>query len=171
MPDAYHIRAATSADAEAAGRIWSVMAEQHRAYDAEVWCWSDRAERSWSDHFRQMIDTDEMIGLLAESDAGRVTGIVVAVVKESADVFETTRSGFVWDLCVLPEARGCGLGRRLMEAAFDEMRRRGCDDVILHVGLENRAAIGLYEKLGMRPVMYRMYRRLTPADDDRTPDG
>ena len=34
------------------------------------------------------------------------------------------------------------------------------EDVTLHVALANPAARRLYEKLGMRPVMHRMYRRL-----------
>ena len=41
-----------------------------------------------------------------------------------------------------------------------QLRERGCDDAVLHVDIRNRAAGRFYEKIGMRRVMSRMYRKL-----------
>lgn len=160
MKQQYTIRPAKREDADAVGPIWRHMAEQHRGYDPEVWCWAHDAPTQWARGFAEFLDRDDMVLLVAEAEGGQLTGLAVGNIRETLPTFQTHTNGFVWDLCVLPDHRRCGLGRRLMERMFDEMKRRGCDDVILHVALRNRAGIRLYEKLGMRPVMYRMYKRL-----------
>lgn len=48
------------------------------------------------------------------------------------------------------EARGRGLGRRLMMAAIDAARRQGLERIELEVFASNTRAIALYESLGFR---------------------
>ena len=160
MKQRYTIRPARRDDADAVGPVWQHMAEQHRAYDPEVWCWALDAPDRYVRGFAEFFDRDDMVLLVAEEDDGALVGVAVGNIRDTLPTFQTRTNGFVWDLCVLPTHRRRGIGRRLMEEMFDEMKRRGCDDVILHVALRNRAGIRLYEKLGMRPVMYRMYKRL-----------
>jgi ribosomal protein S18 acetylase RimI-like enzyme len=52
------------------------------------------------------------------------------------------------DLFVEGEARGSGLGRALVEAAFERARERGCARIELDVNEANPAALALYESLG-----------------------
>jgi ribosomal protein S18 acetylase RimI-like enzyme len=52
------------------------------------------------------------------------------------------------DLYVDDAARGAGLGRALVEAAFERARKRGCRRMELDVNEENTAAIAFYESLG-----------------------
>ena len=61
-----------------------------------------------------------------------------------------TESDDCWleDIFVEEAARGSGLGRALMEAAFDRARERGCARMELDVNEANPAAVGLYESLG-----------------------
>ncbi len=55
-------------------------------------------------------------------------------------------TGKIGRVCVLPEARGLGLGARLIEAALDELRRQpGISGAYL--GSQSHAT-GFYEKLG-----------------------
>lgn len=51
---------------------------------------------------------------------------------------------------LLPEAQGQGLGRRLIDTLFAELRRRGVPG--LHLGMDpaNRGAAAFYERLGMQ---------------------
>lgn len=51
---------------------------------------------------------------------------------------------------LLPETQGQGLGRRLIETLFDELRRRGVTG--LHLGMDpaNAGAAVFYERLGMQ---------------------
>jgi ribosomal protein S18 acetylase RimI-like enzyme len=52
------------------------------------------------------------------------------------------------DIYVAPEARGSGVGRALVEAAFERARERGCLRIELDVNEANPAAVALYESLG-----------------------
>jgi len=60
-----------------------------------------------------------------------------------------SRGGYlVSNLAVHPGYRGRGIARRLMEAAMERVEKRGAPWVALEVRRDNRAAKGLYEKLG-----------------------
>lgn len=59
----------------------------------------------------------------------------------------------VHDLSVVPEARGRGVGRRLLGAVEAEGRRRGCCKLTLEV-LENNRARRLYEACGFEQAEY-----------------
>jgi ribosomal protein S18 acetylase RimI-like enzyme len=52
------------------------------------------------------------------------------------------------DLFVDPEARRSGLGRALVEAAFERARERGCMRMDLDVNEANAAAVALYRAVG-----------------------
>jgi ribosomal protein S18 acetylase RimI-like enzyme len=52
------------------------------------------------------------------------------------------------DLFVDPEARGSGLGRTLVEAAFERARQRGCARMELDANEANGAAVALYRSMG-----------------------
>jgi ribosomal protein S18 acetylase RimI-like enzyme len=52
------------------------------------------------------------------------------------------------DLYVDDGARGTGLGRALVEAAFERARQRGCRRIELDVNESNTAALAFYESLG-----------------------
>jgi ribosomal protein S18 acetylase RimI-like enzyme len=60
--------------------------------------------------------------------------------------------GWVGGVGVVPNHRGEGLGRRLMEALADEARARGVKRLWLEVLVQNEPAIRLYEKLGYEHV-------------------
>lgn len=61
-------------------------------------------------------------------------------------------SAFVKDLAVHPRARGRGIGRTLMLAAFHAFAMRGATHVDLKVREENAVALALYHSLGMTVV-------------------
>lgn len=51
---------------------------------------------------------------------------------------------------VLPEARGCGLGRRLLSECMGFARDTGFRRMMLHTHKSHAAACALYEKVGWR---------------------
>jgi predicted GNAT family N-acyltransferase len=76
----------------------------------------------------------------------RIDGVPVG----SARLLVTGDIGKVGRVCVLPQARGTGLGAALMRAAVDEFRRLG---TIRKVKLGAQLhALGFYERLGFQPV-------------------
>ena len=56
------------------------------------------------------------------------------------------------DIFVEAGARGTGLGRALLEAAFGRARERGCARVELDVNETNQAALALYRSLGFEAI-------------------
>jgi len=57
----------------------------------------------------------------------------------------------IHDIAVRPEARGRGVGRKLLIAVEDEARKLGCCKVTLEVRADNTVAKGLYQSVGFKP--------------------
>jgi ribosomal-protein-alanine N-acetyltransferase len=69
------------------------------------------------------------------------------------------------NIAVHPELRDNGLGRKLLNHLLLEADSRAAEKIFLEVRPSNRAAIGLYEKLGFK-VLYRRPRYYTPEGED-----
>ena len=156
----YFVRAAKASDVTKVTAMWELMASQHQAYDGEVWCWSQDAPLHWAQWYRDLLRKREMVLSVAQDASGELIGFAIASCKDNPNVFTVTIAGEVWDLFVHPDHRNRGVGRALMVWTFDTLKFLGAEDVKLHVSLANPAAVHLYETLGLRPVMYRMYKRL-----------
>jgi [ribosomal protein S18]-alanine N-acetyltransferase len=69
------------------------------------------------------------------------------------------------NIAVRPDLRGQGLGRRLLHHLLREAQIREAEKIFLEVRPSNRAAIGLYERLGFK-VLYRRPRYYAPEGED-----
>ena len=69
------------------------------------------------------------------------------------------RDGFIDDVYLVPEARGAGLGRRLLAFALAEAERLGVRTLHLEVDVENERATGLYRADGFEETGRRLMRR------------
>ena len=58
--------------------------------------------------------------------------------------------GEIYIIGVVPSFQGRGLGRELVLEGMRHLSGRGCETVMLYTEGDNAAAVGLYEKLGMR---------------------
>ncbi len=71
--------------------------------------------------------------------------------------------GWVYYLAVDPDARLCGVGRRMMEAAEAWLSARGAPKLQLMVREENDAVCAFYERLGYAPQATKVFGKwLTP---------
>jgi GNAT superfamily N-acetyltransferase len=103
-------------------------------------------ERTW----RRRIDgirPDETI-LVAER-AGAVVGFTSAGTTRDRDA-DPRAVGEVYAVYLLPEAWGCGAGRRLLEQAVSLLADSGFGHAVLWVLETNARARGFYEHLGWR---------------------
>src|SRR5215210_174237 len=67
-------------------------------------------------------------------------------------------------MAVAPEARGKGLGKRIMQGVIDEAAERGDRSVLLEVFEHNTPAVNLYEGLGFKPLRRLVGYHHDPVD-------
>ena len=77
---------------------------------------------------------------------GRPVGVAVCFLGLST--FQARHLINIHDLAVVPEWRGKGVGRALLEAVESHASRRGCCKITLEVQDDNSRARGLYEHFG-----------------------
>ncbi|WP_115862987.1 GNAT family N-acetyltransferase [Halorussus litoreus] len=66
--------------------------------------------------------------------------------------FHDGETGYVAEITVAPTHRREGRARRLLVAAFDRLRSKGCSEIRLTVHPENGPARQLYDSLGFEEV-------------------
>ena len=92
------------------------------------------------DSIEALINDENKIAMKAFLDDDSVVAYVGAsYVLDEAEI---------GNICVLPEYRGMGMGKRLLNALMDELKSRGIATVFLEVESDNTNAIALYEKAG-----------------------
>jgi ribosomal protein S18 acetylase RimI-like enzyme len=84
----------------------------------------------------------------AAGDASEPAGICQLRFRWS--IWTSAEDCWLEDLYVLPVARRTGLGRALVDAAFDRARERGCVRIELDVDEDNEPALALYRACGFR---------------------
>ena len=97
-------------------------------------------------YLAERLARDESVVLLAADADGTTLGFVQMYPTFSS--LRAARVFVLYDLFVDPAARQRGLGRRLMEAAAEEARRRGAVSLVLSTAKTNHPAQRLYESLG-----------------------
>lgn len=98
--------------------------------------------------------TEPMGGFVAERD-GRLIGIVHWVIHRST--WNTRNICYLQDLFTVPEARGSGAGRRLIEAVNAMARAKDCFRVYWQTHESNLQAQDLYDKVAEKSgfIVYR----------------
>ena len=119
------------------------MEEFEELYASEQACFGD----SWT---REMLRA-ELENPLTVPVYDRVDGKIVAfafgrVVVDEAELFQ---------IGTLPEYRGRGIAKSLLERLHGKMRERGAAVCFLEVRSRNAAAISLYEKSGYERISVR----------------
>jgi ribosomal protein S18 acetylase RimI-like enzyme len=96
-----------------------------------------------SKRMRQLMAGDETKVLLAGAGPDGL-----AVLRFRPSIWSEALECYLAELYVVPERRGEGLGRALLEAAIELARSEGADHMDLGTSEDDRAARGLYESLG-----------------------
>ncbi|MFV8753672.1 GNAT family N-acetyltransferase [Nannocystaceae bacterium ST9] len=138
---ALELRRATESDVPA------LLAQMQPFNEGERIPWQpERIERA----LRRLL-ADESLGLVVVAiDAATLHGY--AVLTFGFDLEWGGRDAFVTELWVVPEARGRGLGERLLQAADSHARAAGVGALHLVVRHENEGARRLYEREGFKAV-------------------
>jgi ribosomal protein S18 acetylase RimI-like enzyme len=129
------VRLAGSDDAEAIGRL---LHDFNTEYDYDT-----PGPEAVAKRIGELIETgDVTVLLVGDGPEG------LALLRFRPSLWSETLDCYMEELYVVPDRRGQGLGRALMEAAMDHARERGAGYMDLGTAETDTAARALYEKLG-----------------------
>lgn len=94
---------------------------------------------------RHMLTRARAATLVCEMD-GRIQGSAVMLWRKNG------LTGHLASIATHPDARGLGLGRRLLEACEEAAAHRGCRRIFLEVRVDNTLAIAFYQRHGYEVV-------------------
>ncbi|HEU4720211.1 MAG TPA: GNAT family N-acetyltransferase [Gemmatimonadaceae bacterium] len=155
------IRRATSADLPRLGRLGALLVEVHHAFDAQRFLPArDRMPADYAAFLLRQLEKPSVAVLVAD-DVGDVVGYAYGVVEGYDYMALRGPAGVLHDIIVDPEARGRGVGRRLLDAVIEDMRARGAPRLVLSTAARNEAAQRLFASAGFRPTMIEMTRELS----------
>lgn len=108
-------------------------------------------DTTWS----RLNDPAEPMFLRGAFEGGKLLGIVQCVIHRTTWSMEW--NCYLQDLFTVPEARGKGVARRLIEHVYDEAKKRGCFRVYWQTHETNAEAQVLYNKVADRSgfIVYR----------------
>jgi ribosomal protein S18 acetylase RimI-like enzyme len=119
---------------------------------------SEENADKWISFIRGSLASGESFLLVAKTNNKPVGFVKGSVPKYPLEVSE--HFGTIDDLCVLPEFRGRGVGRKLVVESLKTLKAKGVNAARLRVLKENEVAVKLYEKLGFKIYDYGMEKTL-----------
>lgn len=135
--------------AATAQTVWDDIPEDERIRLARL---------EWEKHIRKKIEPflegGRIESWVAEDPSGAFLGYIV--VGPGGGFLTPESCGFVYDVWVVPEHRGKGVGRHLVAWAVEWARGRKYRKIKLEVAESNPRARRLYEELGFRPERHHM---------------
>jgi GNAT superfamily N-acetyltransferase len=131
----FAVRRAEAADAETVGRL---LHDFNSEFDEPT-----PGARALAERFRELLAAREVTVLLGGDGPHGL-----AVLRFRPGIWANALECYLAELYVVPDRRGHGLGRALMEAAIDLARREGADHMDLGTSEDDVAARALYESLG-----------------------
>jgi GNAT superfamily N-acetyltransferase len=147
--------------------LWTELLERH----AEVWSRLPQrtTDESWARRRGQYEGwlADEGSFVLVARRGGAAVGYIVVHVGEGDETYLTgERMGAIGTLVVTAEERDDGVGGRLFDAAMEELRRLGIDDLLVGHMEGNQAARRFYERRGFTPFVHLLYAKRPGAEPD-----
>lgn len=150
MIDPVRIRPATLADVPVLLEFEQGVVEAERPFDPTL----KRTDTRYYD-IDEMICAPHMELLVADVN-GKLAGCGYARIESSKPYLQHTQHAYLGFMYVLPEYRGRGINRQLIEALQTWAQAQGITELRLEVYVQNESAIKAYEKIGFIRHMYEM---------------
>ncbi len=106
-----------------------------------------------------MIHAEEVLVLVAE-EAGELIASGYARIADFKNYYKYDKFAYLGFMYTVPESRGKGVNKMIMEALLSWCKERGMEEVRLDVFAENAGAIRAYEKVGFKQHLIKMRRSL-----------
>jgi aminoglycoside 6'-N-acetyltransferase I len=140
-----------------------------RPDDARLWCEMRHAlwpEGPAEEHAAEIEDfftgrsREPLAVLVAEAAPGQLAGFAELSIRPQAEGCTTDRVGYLEGWYVIPEARGQGVGRALVEAAEDWARAQGCTEFASDAEADNERSAAAHRALGFtEAALIRCFRK------------
>lgn len=113
--------------------------------------WQIKAEQLDKEHLnkalRDIINNESVV--LCAFDDQKLAGFVIFG-PSGQSIFTEERTGFIYDLYVMPNYRGRGVAQKLIADCYKLTEEMGFKTIALNVFSKNKPARKLYEKLGFK---------------------
>lgn len=119
--------------------------------------------RDWKWRKGRHVDDDvarEPQGIFVAEEGGEVIGCITTWMDRQAGI------GHIPNLALVPEARGKGYGRRLIEFALSHFRENGLTHARIETLVQNELGNHLYQSLGFREVARQIHFAMELNGDD-----
>lgn len=149
------IKQATARDLPKIAKLAGELVRQHQAFDAKRFLFIENPESGYEWWFGKELQNKKAIILCAKLGT-KIVGYAYARLEPKDWNALLDAHGALHDLLVAEEARGQGVGRKLLERVQSELRARGAARLVLHTATKNLAAQKLFAALGFRKTMIEM---------------
>ena len=150
------IRRATARDVPAIVPLWQEMMDLHAALEVQRFRPAADGAEYWAEAVAGWLKDEHCCALVAEA-GDRLLGYIIGWLRQPAPVFEPVVYGFVSDICVVPDCRRRGIGRRLFEALKAWFRERGASYVSMRVAVANPVSQAFWRSVGCEDYMDDMW--------------
>jgi len=131
-------------------RVREVLAD-----DASEWfrlrklLWDQSSD---DEHRSEMLDiyehTDTQLILVAETDGGKIIGFLEASIRPYVEDCHSDHVGYLEGWFVEPQYRKNGIGRKLVKAAENWARKKGCTEMASDSEIGNDLSLKAHQTLG-----------------------
>jgi len=154
------IRRATRADIPVLGRLGALLVKAHHDFDPKRFiAATSQTSAGYGWFLGTQLEEPEVAVFVAEENGG-VVGYAYVGVEDRDYMSLRGPAGVLHDVVVDPAHRARGIGRKLVDAALEFLRRRGAPQVVLSTAQQNEYAQRLFAAAGFRPTMIEMTREL-----------
>jgi ribosomal protein S18 acetylase RimI-like enzyme len=154
------IRPATAADVPVMGRLGALLVSTHHDFDPKRFiAATPQTADAYGSFLGSQIGEPTIVLFVAQKDS-EVVGYTYAGVEGRDYMSLRGPAGVLYDIVVDASHRGQGIGRALLDATLDALKRLGARQVVLSTAEQNEPAQHLFARAGFRRTMIEMTREL-----------
>jgi ribosomal protein S18 acetylase RimI-like enzyme len=155
----FAVRSATRADLPGVARLAAQLVRYHHALDPNRYLLVEPIEEGYARFLATELANPQAVVLAAElSTNPGIVGYAYGRLEPRDWNMLLEAHGALHDVLVAPEARGRGIGERLVGEMCARLEKLGAPRVILHTAVQNEGAQALFARAGFRRTMIEMTR-------------
>ena len=162
------IREARADDLGRVEELWVQLTDHVHSLDERHWQKAADAPAKFREWVAQALTNDRRALLVAE-EAGTVVGFVHCVLQEGPPVMTPRLNSYISDFIVEEQARGKGIGSRLLGTLEAWCAEQGADTVTLSVAARNELGRAFWGSKGFEHWTSTMWKPLGKATGGKTP--